>query len=139
MTVWSLGGSLLAPLFDGGRLSAQAEASEARRDQAAFAYRREVLGAFAEVENALEGTTRLETQARQAEAQRAAQDEALFHARNRYRAGYAAYLEELDAQRGLFSAELMIVQLRENQLLNAVALYQALGGGWNSPVNQEQP
>ncbi len=33
----------------------------------------------------------------------------------------------------------MIVQLRENQLLNAVALYQALGGGWNSPVNQEQP
>ncbi len=139
VTVWSLGGSLLAPLFDGGRLSAQAEASEARRDQAAFAYRREVLGAFAEVENALEGTTRLETQARQAEAQRAAQDEALFHARNRYRAGYAAYLEELDAQRGLFSAELMIVQLRENQLLNAVALYQALGGGWNSPVNQEQP
>lgn len=128
--VWSLGGSILAPLFDGGRLAAGAEAAESRRDQSAFGYRGVVLGAFSEVENALEGVTRLERQAEEAQAQRAALQNALFHARNRYRAGYASYLEELDAQRGLFNVELGLVQLQESRLLNAVTLYQALGGGW---------
>ena len=56
--------------------------------------------------------------------------EGLGHARNRYRAGYASYLEELDAQRGLLNVELGLVQLQETRLLNSVALYQALGGGW---------
>lgn len=133
-TVWSLGGSILAPLFDGGRLAAGAQAAASRRDQAAFGYRGVVLGAFSEVENALEGVTRLKRQAEEAQAQRAALQNALFHARNRYRAGYASYLEELDAQRGLFNVELGLVQLGESQLLNAVTLYQALGGGWT-----EQP
>ncbi|OWR18001.1 RND transporter [Brevundimonas diminuta] len=133
-TVWSLGGSILAPLFDGGRLAAGAEAAEARRDQAAFSYRGVVLGAFSEVENALEGVTRLERQAEEAQAQWVALENALFHARNRYRAGYASYLEELDAQRGLFNVELSLVQLQESRLLNAVALYQALGGGWTEQL-----
>lgn len=130
-TVWSLGGSILAPLFDGGRLAAGADAAGARRDQAAFTYRRVVLAGLSEVEAALEGVTRLEDQAREAEAQAAALQEALRHARNRYRAGYASYLEELDAQRGLLNVQLGLVQLQEARLLNAVALYQALGGGWS--------
>lgn len=130
LTIWGLGGSILAPLFDGGRLAAGARVAEARRDQAAFAYRGVVVNAFTEVEGALEGVVRLERQAEEASAQRAALQEALFHARNRYQAGYASYLEELDAQRGLFNAELSLVQLQESRLLNAVALHQALGGGW---------
>lgn len=130
MTVWSLGGSVLAPLFDGGRLSAQADAAEARRDQLAFVYRGAVLNAFAETENALEGVTRLTTQFEAAARQRDAQAEALRRAHNRYEAGYASYLEELDAQRGLFGAELAVIQLQELRLTNAVNLYQALGGGW---------
>ncbi|MCL2894750.1 efflux transporter outer membrane subunit [Brenneria tiliae] len=134
VTVWNLGGSLLAPLFDGGRLAAQADAAEARRDQAAWAYRAVVLNAFAETENALEGVVRLQSQSTEAAAQRAAVAEALKHARNRYRAGYASYLEELDAQRGLFNSEVELIQLRQSRLLNAVTLYQALGGGWSAPA-----
>ena len=56
--------------------------------------------------------------------------EALRHATNRYRAGYSPYLEQLDAQRALFSAELTLEQTRADQLNALVALYQAMGGGW---------
>jgi outer membrane protein TolC len=89
-----------------------------------------VLTAFGEVENALAGIDRLQRQAIEAEAQHQALIEGLRHARNRYRAGYASSLEELDAQRGLLNVELGLVQLQETRLLNSVALYQALGGGW---------
>lgn len=130
VSVWNLGASLLAPLFDGGRRAAVADAAQAQRDQAAWAYRGVVLGALAETEDALEGIVRLQTQAVELEARRAAVADSLRHARNRYRAGYASYLEELDAQRSLYGADQERIQLREQRLLNAVALYQALGGGW---------
>lgn len=130
LTVWSLGGSVLAPFFNHGRLAAGVDASQARRDQAAFAYRKTVLTAFSEVENTLAGIDRLQRQAAEAEVQHQALVEGLRHARNRYRAGYASYLEELDAQRGLLNVELSLVQLHESRLLNSVSLYQALGGGW---------
>lgn len=134
LTIWSAGGSVLAPLFNHGRLAAGVDASEARRDQAAFAYRKVVLTALGEVENALAGIDRLQRQATEAEAQQQALSEGLRHARNRYRAGYASYLEELDAQRGLFNVELGLIQLQETRLLNSVVLFQALGGGW-TPLN----
>ena len=57
---------------------------------------------------------------------------ALQNASNRYRAGYSAYIEQLDAQRSLLTAELSLVQARNDQLANHVALFQALGGGWSS-------
>lgn len=130
LTVWTLGASALAPLFDGGRLRSQSDAAAARRDQAAFAYRKAVLTAFSEVESALEGTGRLAEQEAAAVRQRAAAASALDHAHKRYQAGYVAYLEELDAQRGLLATDLALTQVREARLQNAVALYQALGGGW---------
>ena len=113
----------------GGRRP-QYDAAAARRDQAAFAYRKAVLTAFSEVESALEGTGRLAEQEAAAVRQRAAAASALDHARKRYQAGYVAYLEELDAQRGLLATDLALSQVREARLQNAVALYQALGGGW---------
>ena len=51
-------------------------------------------------------------------------------AKDRYEAGYASYLEGLDAQRNLFAVQQEVLRLRQSQLENAVALYQALGGGW---------
>ena len=55
----------------------------------------------------------------------------LEHARNRYEAGYASYLEQLDAQRNLYEAENQVIAVRESQLQNMVDLYKALGGGWD--------
>lgn len=130
ITIWSVGGSVLAPLFEGGRLRAGVETAAARRDQSAFTYRKTALTAFREVEDALANVASLGNQRTIAEAQRAAIAEARRHASNRYRAGYSSYLEELDAQRALLQADLGLVQLRSDQMTALVTLYQALGGGW---------
>ena len=132
--VFSLGASVLAPLLDGGRLRAQRDASVARRDQAAFAYRKAALTAFKEVEDALSATDRTAAQALDIAAQREALAKAYRLASNRYNAGYSPYLDQLDAQRSLLAADLQLVQVRSDRLNAAVALYQALGGGWGPAI-----
>ncbi|QAY77439.1 efflux transporter outer membrane subunit [Sphingosinicella sp. BN140058] len=130
ISLWSLGGSILAPIFNGGRIQAQVDTAAARRDQAAFAYRRTALVAFREVEDNLAAVRRLAEQRVRLEAQRRAVAEALRHATNRYQAGYSPYLEQLDAQRALLNVELTLIQIEADQLNALVALYQAMGGGW---------
>jgi NodT family efflux transporter outer membrane factor (OMF) lipoprotein len=130
--LWSVGGSVLAPLFDAGRLRAQAEISASLRDRAVFAYEAVVRNAFAETENGLAAVRRLREQLEQAEARRVAASEVLRVAHNRYRNGYSSYLEELDAQRNAFSAETNALQLRASWLAAHVDLYRALGGGWRA-------
>ncbi len=130
ITIWSLGGSILAPLFEGGRLTAQADAAGAQRDQAAFAYRRTALTAFREVEDALAAVSLDDRQLVFARSQRDALAEGLRLATNRYREGYSPYLEQLDAQRGLLGAELSLIQLRADALNARIQLFQAMGGGW---------
>ena len=127
--LWSVGGSILAPLFQGGRLRGQFDAATAQRDQAAFAYRRTVLTAFREVEDQLAVIDRLGAQEQALLAQRNAVAEVLRHATNRYRAGYSPYLEQIDAQRALLAVDQALIQLRADRLSAYVALYQALGGG----------
>jgi multidrug efflux system outer membrane protein len=136
VTVWSLGGSILAPIFDGGRLRAQVDVATAQRDQAAFAYRGTVLAAFEEVETALSGTQRLAEQFDRTLKRRAILLRSVALATDRYRGGYATYLEQLDAQRNLYSTELDAISVRQEQLDNTVSLYRALGGGWNGTTEQ---
>lgn len=130
--VWSVGGSVLAPLFNAGRLRAGVRASAARRDQAVLGYQKTVLTAFAEVEDAMAAIAHLREQREQAVQQQQALAEALRIAHNRYNEGYASYLEELDAQRNLFNAELTALQLQGDALTAEVNLYKALGGGWEA-------
>lgn len=129
ITIWSVGGSILAPIFSGGRLEGQFDAATAQRDQAAFGYRRAVLAAFRETEDQLALIDRLGAQERALLEQRAAVAEVLRHATNRYRAGYSPYLEQIDAQRALLAVDLALIQLRADRLTAYVSLYQALGGG----------
>lgn len=131
ISLFSLGGSILAPIFEGGRLEAQAEGAAARRDQAAFAYRRTTLAAFREVEDALAGAQRFDEQRAIAAAQVARLEDGLRLATNRYRAGYSPYLEQLDAQRGLLSAQLGLIDDSAAALSSRVQLFAALGGGWD--------
>ena len=133
LSIFSLGGSILAPIFNGGRLKAQAGAAAARRDQAAFAYRRAALTAFREVEDGMAAGRYLGEQERAAGAQRDALARALRNATNRYREGYSPYLEQLDAERGLLASELALLQVRGDRLQASIALFQALGGGWAAP------
>jgi len=129
--IWALGAAFAAPIFDSGRLQAQQETAAARRDQAAYAYKNAALTAFREVENELASVRLLNEQEKALLGQRDALAHALKLATRRYRAGYSPYLDQLDAERGLLSAELSFVQSRADRLSAAVDLYRALGGGWD--------
>lgn len=128
--VFALGGSILAPLFDSGRLRAQQGISAARRDQAAFAYRKVALNAFREVEDALAAIELMRAQLVATEAQREDLRRVLHLAVRRYRAGYSTYLEQLDAQRALLLAELAVVQARSEMIGSQIGLYRSIGGPW---------
>ncbi len=130
--LWSLGGSILAPLFEGGRLRAGAESAGAQRDIAAFTYRKTALNAFREVNDALAVAEQTDRQTAIIVRQRAALAESYRLASNRYREGYSPYLDQLDAQRGLLASELSLVQAQASALLARVTLYQAMGGGWSA-------
>jgi len=129
--LWRLTGSLAAPLFDAGRVQAQTDSAAAQRDQAIFSYENTVRAAFAETENGLDAVARLREQVVQNDARRETAAETLRIAHNRYANGYASYLEELDAQRTLYSADVLRLQLRARLLIASVDLYRAMGGGWS--------
>jgi multidrug efflux system outer membrane protein len=129
--LFTVGSSVLAPIFDAGRLRGQEDAAAARRDQAAFAYRKTTLQAFGECEDALAATQRLHEQLESLHAQKLALQKTLDIASRRYRSGYSPFLDQLDAQRNLLSVELSIAQTSSDELGAYVTLFQALGGGWD--------
>lgn len=128
--LWRLTGAIAAPVFEGDRVQSQTDSVAAQRDQLTFAYESAVRTAFAETDNSLGAIHQLKEQAVQNDARRATAAETLRIAHNRYRNGYASYLEELDAQRTLYSADVGRLQLRTRILVASVDLYRAMGGGW---------
>jgi len=134
--VFSLGGNIVQPLFQGGRLQAQAGAAASRRDQAAFAYKKAALNAFREVEDSLAAVDRVNAQQLILTDQAATLSEAYRLASNRYRAGYSPYLEQIEAQRTLLAAQLNLIQAQADHLNATVGLYQALGGGFTETAGK---
>jgi multidrug efflux system outer membrane protein len=137
-SIFLIGTSALAPVFDSGRRRAGADVSAARRDEAAFAYRATALTAFREVEDALAAIQRLEQRRGILEAAVAAYSGALRVATERYQAGYAPYIDQIDAQRSLLSAQLSLTQVETSRMVAFVTLYQAMGGGWTQAASATQ-
>lgn len=129
-----LSASLLHTIFDGGRLQAQLGSARSRQRELLEQYRKAVLTALKEVEDALGNAAR---DARQEHIQRQVATEAersLRLAELRYREGADDILSVLDAQRTLFSVQDSLAVIRQARLTNAVDLYRALGGGWRVPA-----
>jgi len=137
VALWQIGGSVLAPLFEGGRLQAETDVAAAQRNASLYNYDNVVRNAFAETDNGITAVFRLREQAVQNDARRATAAETLRIAHNRYANGYASYLEELDAQRTLYSADVGRLQLKARILVASVDLYRALGGGWRPQAAAE--
>lgn len=129
---WSFGGSGSLPIFDWGKRKAQLGAAKAQRDELVATYHHTVQNAFREVSDALVGRRRYREQIVAQEKAVAAQRRLAETARLRYGNGISIYLEVLDAERNLFSAEQQLLRLRASELQNGVSLYVALGGGLDS-------
>ncbi|OYT92239.1 MAG: RND transporter [Burkholderiales bacterium PBB3] len=126
---WSFAPQLTVPLFSGGRLRSELRLAELRKLSAVAEYERSIQTAFREVADGLAGK---ETFVHQIEAQgRLVESEArrVELSRLRYRAGIDGRLELLDAQRQLYAAQHVHLELRRNAFASNVALYRALGGG----------
>ena len=128
--IWSFGGSLAQPLFDGGLRLADVAAATATYDQGVATYRETVLTAFQQVEDELAA---LRILARQG----AVEDEAVAAARqavditlNEYKAGTVAFTSVVTAQATLLGDQETALTIRQNRFIASVALIQALGGGW---------
>jgi multidrug efflux system outer membrane protein len=128
--LWNAGGSLLAPVFQGGRLKSAEEAARTRLEQSVAAYRKAVEVALREVVDAAVGVQKLRFVRIEQETQVKATTEAARLALLRYEGGVSSYLEVLDAQRQQYDAELSLARTRRDELASVVQLYRALGGGW---------
>lgn len=127
---FEVGPSISLPIFQGGRLRGTLRLREAQQREAAVAFRRTLLGAWQEVDNAL--TAFAEAQAREKQvADAVAQNEvALRAARQRYAEGVVDFLDVNTAQAQLLQSENDLASSRTQIATGLVTLYRALGGGW---------
>ncbi len=118
------------PLFNRGRLQALAERQASRQRASVVQFERAVLSAMEDVENSLVALQ--QERARVAELQEAEslRQQSMRHATSLLREGQIDQLQWIDAQRALVAATLASTESRTQQLLSAVQLYKAMGGGW---------
>jgi len=134
--IWSLGAGLFQPIFQGGRIKQNYEASKARFDQALAQYQKAALNAYREVADSLVAIQKLGQARIELEQGVVASRDASKLARSRYDTGLANYLEILNADQQLFDQELQLAQTRGSELVAFVQLYRALGGGWQTDQAQ---
>lgn len=129
---YTLTAGLTAPIFNNGRLRAERELASAEQQELLEDYRASIVNGFADVEKALNAISGVERQ-RQWQDEEVAQARIAFDlAEQRYRAGAETLLSVLETQRTLYLAEDEQAQLRLARLQGSVALYKALGGGWQA-------
>ncbi|WP_278534498.1 efflux transporter outer membrane subunit [Delftia acidovorans] len=132
--VYSLLAGLAGPIFDGGRLAAERDGAQARREELLAGYYKSIVAAYGDVDLALNAVHGLKAQA-EAQAEVLAQArQAVSLAELRYKAGAESLLSLLQAQTTLYAAQDDAVLQRLLQLQARVALYRALGGGWEAPA-----
>ena len=128
--IWSYGAQVSQPIFTAGALRGNLRLAESEHQQALIAYQQTIQRAFGDVSDALVGYEKFhEVRLRQEDTVKDLQ-ESVRLSQMRYTGGTTTYLEVLDGQRSLFSAELTLAEARGTEYQSLVQLYRALGGGW---------
>jgi outer membrane protein TolC len=127
---WQAAPTILQPVFNGGRLRRNLEATRASYDEAVAQYQKAALNGYREVANALVTIQKLSEAYAQQETGVAALQDASTLSRVRYGTGLASYIEILTADQDLFAQQLRLAQTGGAQLRARAELYRALGGGW---------
>jgi len=129
---YNLTAGLVAPIFNNGRLGAERDKATARQQELLETYRGAIINGFADVEKALNSIRRLDEQ-RLWQNEELNQAQTAFNiAQSRYEAGAEDLLTVLETQRTLYAAQDQNAQLRLSRVQASIALYKALGGGWQA-------
>jgi outer membrane protein, multidrug efflux system len=129
---WSAGPTVQWRIFDAGRIRSNIRVQNARQEQALAHYEQTVLVSFEDVENALTAYAKEQIRRQSLAAAAHANQEALEISRQNYRSGLADFLNVLESERSLYQTQDALVQSELAVSLNVVALYKALGGGWEN-------
>ncbi|HZI55756.1 MAG TPA: efflux transporter outer membrane subunit [Verrucomicrobiae bacterium] len=127
---FSLGGSLVQPLFAGGRIRSGVRLAEAQKEEAVLSYRKTIQQAFQDVADSLIAYQKDQEFRQQQQLLTTAAEDAAHLSDVRYKGGATSYLEVLTNQTNYFSAQLNLAQAQLNELNALVQLYRSLGGGW---------
>lgn len=130
--LWSIGPSVNWPIFQGGRVRANIEVQDARHEQALLFYEQTILIALEEVENGMVSFAKEQVRRESIKEQVAANEAAVRLANERYIRGLEGFLNVAAAQQELFQSEDQLVQSQSFVLTSLIALYKALGGGWEA-------
>lgn len=133
---WSIGPTVQWQIFDAGRVYANIRAQTAIRDQARLTYVETVLNSLEDAENSLVAYAKEQEHRRWLEQAVTANQKAVNITNKLYDQGLGNYLDLLDAQRSLYSAENELVQSDRAVSVDMIALYKALGGGWETEKPQ---
>lgn len=128
--VYSAAPAALLPIFRAGQIRSQVHLAEAQERELIITYQRAIYTALREVSDALIGHDRTRQQRTEEELLVRALEDTVRLSNLRYQGGLDSYLQVLDAERNLFQGQLILAQLRLQELLSVVQLYRALGGGW---------
>ncbi len=128
---WAIVPGVRWPILSGGRIRANIRASTARQEQMLLTYEQAVLGALEEVENALSAHTRERRRRESLGASVVANRRAVELATERYVSGLESFLSVLDARRSLYAAEDRLASSETAVVTSLIAVYKALGGGWD--------
>ncbi|SDR91264.1 efflux transporter, outer membrane factor (OMF) lipoprotein, NodT family [Halopseudomonas xinjiangensis] len=133
-STWNLVAGLTQPIFQGGRLRAQVDLSEARQQELLVDYRRTVLQALQDADTALGAVYQARVRFALLEQATAEAQRAFELAETRYRAGAITQQSLLDTQRTWYQSQDTLLQQRSAWLQSTVDLFRALGGGWQEPA-----
>jgi len=128
--LWSVGGAIVQPIFTAGRTRSRVELARARREEAALVYQQTIQLSLRDVSDALVAYRKGRELREQLELLDRSAEDARRLADLRYQGGATSYLEVLDSDSRLFSAELGLAQAQLGELLALVQIYRSLGGGW---------
>ncbi len=134
--LWVAAASVKQPIFEGGKLDANIRSAEASAEEARLAYKKTVLTAFREVEDSLVAYEAEQRRHKELIMARDASRRALDRASELYKAGLGDFINVLDGERNLYTAEDSLAQSELTLTQTTVSLYKALGAGWQAG---EQP
>lgn len=136
---WSFGPTLTVPIFNGGQLKAAVEMAQAQRDQYFIAYRSSILTGLEEVENAIVSLAQERIKSSKLATSARHYREAASLGRSLYQSGTQSFLDLLEAQRSLYSAEDSLIASQVLITTDYIALNKALGGGWSGAIEVSKP
>ncbi len=134
---WSVGPNMSWPIFDGGRIRSNIEIQNARQQQLFSSYRLVILTALQEVEDSLVAYEQEQIRHEHLAESLKASRRALDLANELYSRGVADFLSVLVSQRATYEAEDQLVQSETAAASRLIALYKALGGGWDAGAEAE--